>query len=109
MAAVQADLLVPPPTADRFVAPGDSHFGHLAKACGVMRAVAMAVGRTVGAMHRSRSMMGCEPMDRVQIADRRKGSSRTAVRGRISSNGLHEMTSRRALRATAGLNGFPYL
>ena len=68
MAAVQADLLVLPPTAGRIGVRGARHLDRLAKGCGVTTVPVMGAGRTVGAMHRRRSKMGREPTDRVRIA-----------------------------------------
>ncbi len=119
MAAVQADLLALPPTAGRIAVRGDRHPGRLAKGCGVMRVPVMEVGRPVGAMHRSHSMMGHEPMARVRIVGPREESLTREVRSRgvirkaalrvgSSSNGLRGMIFRRALRATGGLAGYQY-
>ena len=119
MAAVQADLLVLPPTADRIAAPGDRHLGRLAKGCGVTRVPVMGMDRTVGAMRRRRSKMGRETTDRVRIlgprevrltteARPRRKSRRMARRVRILSNGLRKMIFRRAPSATVGLNGYQY-
>src|SRR5271157_1226459 len=110
MAAVQADLLVLPPTADRIGVRGARHLDRLAKGCGVTPVPVMRAGRTVRAMHRSRSKMGREPTDRVRIAGPREVrpptearprriSGRAARRVRISSNGLRETIFRRAPHA----------